>query len=61
MIATGVSLDGAMALAVEVEELAEGYWRALQIGEPILLSDEEMVKTVERFSTYGENAQNGRP
>ncbi|PKU23925.1 class II aldolase/adducin family protein [Telmatospirillum siberiense] len=59
MIATGTSLDGAMALAVEVEELAEGYWRALQLGEPILLSDEEMASTVERFSAYGENAQKG--
>lgn len=57
MIATGTSLDGAMALAVEVEELAEGYWRALQLGEPILLSDEEMASTVERFAAYGENAQ----
>jgi L-fuculose-phosphate aldolase len=58
MIATGASLDGAMSLAVEVEELAEGYWRARQLGEPILLSDEEMARTVERFAAYGENAQN---
>lgn len=57
MIATGASLDSAMALAIEVEELAEGYWRALQIGAPILLSDEEMARTVERFASYGENAQ----
>jgi len=57
MIATGTSLDGAMSLAVEVEELAEGYWRALQLGEPFLLSDEEMASVVERFASYGENAQ----
>jgi L-fuculose-phosphate aldolase len=61
MIATGAALDGAMSLAVEVEELAEGYWRALQLGEPYLLSDEEMASIVERFASYGENAQtNGR-
>ncbi len=59
MIATGTSLDGAMSLAVEVEELAEGYWRALQLGQPILLSDEEMASTVERFAAYGETAQTG--
>ena len=34
MIAIGASLASALALAVEVETLAEMYWRALQIGEP---------------------------
>ncbi|MDR3438490.1 class II aldolase/adducin family protein [Telmatospirillum sp.] len=59
MIATGRTLDGAIALAIEVEELAEGYWRALQLGEPFLLSDEEMSSMVTRFAAYGENAQTG--
>ena len=40
MIATGASLAAALALAVEVETLAEMYWRALQIGEPVLLVDQ---------------------
>jgi L-fuculose-phosphate aldolase len=57
MIATGPSLHEAVALAVEVEELAEGYWRSLQLGQPILLSDEEMATTLALFSTYGRNAQ----
>ncbi len=47
MIAVGTSLATALALAVEVETLAEMYWRALQLGEPILLSDAEM-ETVSR-------------
>ena len=34
MIAVGASLPEALALAVEVETLAEIYWRALSIGEP---------------------------
>ena len=34
MIAGGDSLAEALALAVEVEGLAEIYWRALQLGEP---------------------------
>ena len=54
MIAIGPSLDAALALAVEVETLAEMYWRALQVGEPILLSDAEMSVVVEKFSTYGQ-------
>jgi L-fuculose-phosphate aldolase len=57
MIAVGSTLEGALALAIEVEELAEGYWRAMQLGEPILLDDEEMASMVVRFATYGENAQ----
>ncbi len=54
MIAIGASLDGALALAVEVETLAEMYWRALQIGEPVQLSDGEMDAVLEKFRTYGQ-------
>jgi L-fuculose-phosphate aldolase len=54
MIATGASLEAALALAVEVETLAEIYWRALQIGEPVLLSDDEMDVVIARFRTYGQ-------
>ena len=56
MIATGADLDGALALAVEVEALCEQYWRALQIGKPNLLSDEEMSVVLEKFKTYGKPA-----
>ena len=52
MIATGENLKGALALAVEVEALCEQYWRALQIGRPNLLSDDEMVVVVEKFKIY---------
>jgi L-fuculose-phosphate aldolase len=54
MIATGSSLAGALALAVEVETLAEMYWRALQVGEPTTLSDDEMRVVLEKFATYGQ-------
>ena len=53
MIATGSSLRVALALAVEVEALCEQYWRALQIGKPQLLADEEMAVVLEKFKTYG--------
>jgi L-fuculose-phosphate aldolase len=59
MIAAGKSLDRAVALAVEVESLAEGFWRALQIGEPVILDDAEMDLVIEKFKSYGANAQNG--
>lgn len=57
MIAAGRTLERAMALAVEVESLAEGYWRALQIGEPTLLDAAEMAIVIEKFKSYGANAQ----
>jgi len=54
MIAVGTSLTAGLALAVEVEALAEQYWRALQIGTPNLLSEAEMEVVLEKFRTYGQ-------
>jgi len=54
MIAIGGSLGAALALAVEVETLAEMYWRAQQLGEPVLLSPAEMEVVVAKFRTYGQ-------
>jgi len=52
MIALGATLDAALALAVEVETLAEMYWRTLAIGEPTLLSADEMTAIVAKFDRY---------
>jgi L-fuculose-phosphate aldolase len=54
MIAVGASLETAFSLAIEVEALAEQYWRALQIGVPNLLSDAEMSRVLEKFKSYGQ-------
>ena len=54
MIAAGSDLAAALALAVEVEGLAETYWRALQLGDPELLSDAEMDVVIEKFRSYGQ-------
>lgn len=56
MIAVGASLTAALALAVEVEALAEQYWRAMQIGKPGILSDDEMSVVLEKFRSYGKPA-----
>ena len=53
MIAVGASLKAALALAVEVEALAEMYWRALQIGEPANLSSDELDTVLRKFDDYG--------
>ncbi|MBL0121535.1 MAG: L-fuculose-phosphate aldolase [Betaproteobacteria bacterium] len=54
MIACGPDLEKTLALAVEVETLARMYWQALQIGEPVLLSDAEMEMVLGKFATYGQ-------
>ena len=53
IIACGTSVSGALSLAVEVEALAEHYTRALSVGEPTLLTSEEMDKVMEEFESYG--------
>ncbi len=53
ILALGPDLDAALALAVEVETLAEMYWRALQVGDPVLLTDAQMADVLEAFESYG--------
>ncbi|MES1925613.1 class II aldolase/adducin family protein [Salinisphaera sp. T31B1] len=54
MIACGVTLEAAFALAVEVEELARLYVLTLQTGGPVLLDEAEVARVVDKFKTYGE-------
>lgn len=54
MVAFGRDLDHALRLAIEVESLAEMYWRALQVGEPVLLPAEEMARVIGKFASYGQ-------
>lgn len=53
MIVIGDSLSYAMWLAVEVETLARQYVNCLQIGEPPLLSSEEIENVINRMAGYG--------
>ncbi len=53
MLVFGRDLDQALDLAMELETLCEQYWRALQIGEPATLPDEEMARVLEKFQSYG--------
>lgn len=58
MIATGETLDKALRITEEVETLCEQYLRALQIGEPHLLTHEEMREVQNKFKGYGDWAAN---
>jgi L-fuculose-phosphate aldolase len=53
MVAIGETLDAAVTLALTVEKLCEQYWRACQLGEPVLLTEEEMNEVMAKFADYG--------
>lgn len=57
MIALGRDLAQAMAVAIEIEFLADLYLRLLPLGQPPLLSAAEMAVVLEKFKSYGVNAQ----
>jgi len=54
LITAGRNLDHALALAVDVEALAEIYCRALAIGEPAHLSAQQMNAVAHQFAAYGQ-------
>ena len=54
LLVAGRDLADALALAVELEELCEQYWRACQLGQPVLLAADEMAAVLEKFGNYGQ-------
>ena len=54
LLVAGRDLAEALALAIELEELCEQYWRACQLGEPVLLNAVEMAEVLEKFKGYGQ-------
>jgi L-fuculose-phosphate aldolase len=57
MIALGEDLKQAFDVGMEVEALCEQYLRALQVGEPALLSQREMAEVFGQFRGYGKWAE----
>ncbi len=57
MIAVGETLEKALDITQEVETLCEQYLLALQVGEPHILSKQEMLDVLEKFKTYGSWAE----
>lgn len=55
-IALGDTVDDALSLAVEVEELAALYVGAEQLGGAQLLADHEMALVEAAFETYGQQS-----
>jgi L-fuculose-phosphate aldolase len=53
LLCLGPNLASALALAVEVEQLARSYLHCLAVAEPVILDDSEMDRVLEKFKTYG--------
>lgn len=54
LVATGPGLEQALGLALEVENLARQYALTRQLGQPVILDDEEMRVVLDKFRTYGQ-------
>lgn len=57
LVAAGPTLARAMKVAQEIESLCETYLLALAVGEPVLLSREQMDEVIQRFRSYGQAAR----
>jgi L-fuculose-phosphate aldolase len=51
-VALGNTLAQALELSVEVESLARMYAQAMQLGEPVVLPDEEIRRVLALFAEY---------
>ena len=52
VLAVGHSVADALALALEIETLAQQYCIAVQVGQPVLLTDAQMAAALEAFAGY---------
>lgn len=59
VIALGDTLERALSLAGEVENLAALYLAACQFGKPTILNQVEMERVLKKFRTYGRNEVSG--
>jgi L-fuculose-phosphate aldolase len=54
LLTVGSTLHAAVALAADVEWLAEVWRRASMLGGAVVLPDDEITRVAERFTTYGQ-------
>ena len=54
LLVFGKTLAQLFAIAVEFEALCEQYWRACQLGQPVLLDPDEMATVQAKFASYGQ-------
>ncbi len=57
LVAAGPTLPKAMKVLQEIESLCEVYLKALAVGEPAVLSREQMAEVIAKFASYGRAAR----
>lgn len=58
LVTCGVSMAKAFGLAVNMEFIAEMQWRAMSVGNPVVLSNDEMDRVMIGFKSYGQPKKN---
>ncbi len=53
MVAAGMGIEQAMWRTIELEAIARQYSLAKQLGDPVILSNEEIGETLDLFNGYG--------
>ena len=56
LVAAGTTLAHALKVLQEIESLCEVYLKALAVGEPALLSADDMAEVIDKFRHYGRTA-----
>lgn len=54
LITGSISLTKAFEIAQQIEFCAKVYVKALSIGSPVILSEDEMSRMIDRFQNYGQ-------
>lgn len=57
LLTGGKNIEDAFAKAEQIEYCAEVYCRAKSIGEPVILSKDEMKRMIKKFKTYGQTEE----
>lgn len=58
MLGCGTSLKSAYGVATTCEWVAEIQWKCLSIGQPNVLSNDQMTEVLEKFKDYGQKREN---
>lgn len=53
LVAVGANLTAAFNVAEEIEFAARVYYQTLAIGDPVVLTSEQMALVIEKFKNYG--------
>jgi L-fuculose-phosphate aldolase len=54
LVTCGPSMAKAFGLASNMEFVAEMQWRAMSVGTPAVLTEDEIANVMERFKSYGQ-------